>query len=103
AAPADQRTDLYLQVFLTKKLEPRLRLLTKTLNEHHPDFGDRLYAERSRLVALVERRKAIACRDRTAAMLTIAEAVIARYQAEKSHRGLLDYNDLVDYDRDSAS
>ena len=85
---------------MTKKLEPRLRLLTKSLNEHHPDFGDRLYAERARLVALVERRKAIACRDRTAAMLIIADGVIARYQTEKARRGLLDYDDLIDKSRD---
>ena len=46
--------------------------------------------------ALLERRKAIACRDRTAALITIADAVIARYQAEKDRRGLLDYDDLID-------
>ena len=36
------------------------------------------------------------CRDRTAALLTIADAVIARYRAEKERRGLLDYDDLID-------
>ena len=36
------------------------------------------------------------CRDRTAALLTIADAVIARYHAEKDRRGLLDYDDLID-------
>ena len=46
--------------------------------------------------ALLERRKAVACRDRTAALLTIADAVISRYQAEKDRRGLLDYDDLID-------
>ena len=39
---------------------------------------------------------AVVCRDRTAALLTIADAVIARYRAEKDRRGLLDYDDLID-------
>jgi ATP-dependent helicase/nuclease subunit A len=99
AAPAAERADLYLPIFLTQKLEPRKMLLTKGLFERDPTFGEQLYAERNRLVDLVNRRKAVACRDRTAAMLTIADAVIARYQAEKSRRGLLDYDDLIDKSR----
>src|SRR6202030_3660714 len=34
-------------------------------------------------------------RDRTAALLTIGAAVIARYRTEKESRGLLDYDDLI--------
>jgi ATP-dependent helicase/nuclease subunit A len=100
AAPADERTDIYLQIFLTQKFEPRKILLTKATFERNLEFGERLYQERDRLVGLVERRKAVACRDRTAAMLTIADAVIARYQTEKARRGLLDYDDLIDKTRD---
>ena len=48
------------------------------------------------MFGLFERRNAIACRDRTKALLTIADAVISRYQAEKDRRGLLDYDDLID-------
>ncbi len=48
------------------------------------------------MIPLRERRKAIACRDRTAALVTIADAVISRYQAEKDRRGLLDYDDLIE-------
>ena len=48
------------------------------------------------MVAAVERRKAVVCRDRTAALLTIAATVILRYQDEKSKRGLLDYDDLIE-------
>src|SRR4029078_9456233 len=43
-----------------------------------------------------ERRKAVACRNRTAALLTIADAVISRYRSAKDRRGLLDYDDLID-------
>ncbi len=38
----------------------------------------------------------VACRDRTRGAVTIADAVIARYQAAKDRRGLLDYDDLID-------
>jgi len=48
------------------------------------------------LIPLHERRKALACRNRTAALITIADAVISRYQAAKDRRGLLDYDDLID-------
>src|SRR5262249_22537721 len=47
-------------------------------------------------LTLMERRKAVGCRDRTAALLAIADAVISHYQAAKDRRGLLDYNDMID-------
>ena len=34
-------------------------------------------------------------RDRSAALITLAHAVIARFRAEKDRRGLLDYEDLI--------
>ena len=38
----------------------------------------------------------MACRDRSAALLTIAYEVLERYLKEKERRGLLDYDDLID-------
>src|SRR5262249_18457841 len=35
-------------------------------------------------------------RDRSAALITVAAAVIERYREEKERRGLLDYEDLID-------
>jgi ATP-dependent helicase/nuclease subunit A len=95
-AAGSQRTDIYLQVFLTNKLEPRARLISKAIETGDPQFAERLSSERTRILALAERRKAIACRDRTRALVTIADAVISRYQAAKNRRGLLDYDDLID-------
>jgi ATP-dependent helicase/nuclease subunit A len=95
-AAGAQRADTYLQVFLTGKLEPRSRLLSKALETDEPASADRLCRERTRILALAERRKAVACRDRTKALITIADAVIARYQTAKDRRGLLDYDDLID-------
>ncbi|MCX7297406.1 MAG: UvrD-helicase domain-containing protein, partial [Hyphomicrobiales bacterium] len=40
--------------------------------------------------------RAVAVRDRTRALVTIAADVIARYRSEKERRALLDYDDLID-------
>src|SRR5439155_49981 len=71
-------------------------LVTQSLARKAPALAQRLIEEQQRLIPLRERRKAIACRDRTAALVTIADAVISRYQAEKDRRGLLDYDDLIE-------
>ena len=51
---------------------------------------------KDRVCALVAREFALRARDRSAALLTVAAAVIERYRAEKDRRGLLDYEDLID-------
>jgi ATP-dependent helicase/nuclease subunit A len=96
AASDPQRAGLYLQVFLTGKLEPRQQLLTRAIEIGNPQLAERLCAERKRMLALVARRNAVACRDRTAALITIADAVLSRYQAAKDRRGQLDYDDLIE-------
>jgi ATP-dependent helicase/nuclease subunit A len=96
AATGSERAAIYLQVFLTGKLEPRQQLLTRSIEICNPQLAERLCGERQRMLALVERRKAVACRDRTAALITIADAVLTRYQAAKDRRGELDYDDLIE-------
>jgi len=96
AATASERAENYIRVFLNSTSEPRQRLITKATEAAEPALAKRLDEERPRMLALIERRKAVACRDRTAALLTIADAVISRYQAAKERRGLLDYDDLID-------
>ncbi|NVO15592.1 MAG: double-strand break repair helicase AddA [Rhodoplanes sp.] len=96
AAAGPERLEAYLDVFLTGKREPRKAVVTSTLAKKHPGLAERLMLERDRVVALVARRAAAMCRDRTAALVTIATAVIARYGIEKNRRGLLDYDDLID-------
>jgi ATP-dependent helicase/nuclease subunit A len=44
----------------------------------------------------VERRKAVACRNRTAALLHHRRCRDLPYQSAKDRRGLLDYDDLID-------
>src|SRR5499433_282140 len=96
AATGSERANIYLQMFLTGKLEPRQQLITRAIEIEHPRLAERLCGERQRILALMGRRKAVACRDRTAALVTIADAVISRYQTTKDRRGYLDYDDLID-------
>ena len=91
-----ERRDVYFAIFCTKELAPRKNIVTKSTQTKHPALSARLVAEQNRICALIERQRAIAARDRTAALITIAADVIARYRAEKERRGLLDYDDLID-------
>jgi ATP-dependent helicase/nuclease subunit A len=96
AASDEERLGHYFSVFLTGGKEPRAKLITRALAAQYPELEQRLSAEQDRLLALIARRNAIICRDRTEALLAIATEVIARYTAEKDRRGLLDYDDLID-------
>ena len=91
-----ERIETYLNIFCTKDRSPRKSIVTKAIAQTHPEWLDRLQGEQTRLCALLARERALAARDRTRALVTIAADVIARYRAEKERRGLLDYNDLID-------
>lgn len=96
AARGTEQIEAYLDVFLTGKRERRKSLVTSGIAKKHPALAERLIDEQERVVALVARRDAVGARDRTAALVTLAAAVIARYVAEKNRRGFLDYDDLID-------
>jgi ATP-dependent helicase/nuclease subunit A len=91
-----ERIKVYQSVFCTADLEPRKNIVTKAIRENHPALFQRLLAEQERVCGLITRRRAVEMRERTAALITIAAEVIARYRAEKNRRGLLDYDDLID-------
>src|SRR5207302_2121285 len=86
AASAPQRAGFYQQVFVTGKIEPRQQILTRSTELANPELAERLCRERERMLGLIERRKAVACRDRTAAPIPIADPGLARYQAMKDRR-----------------
>jgi ATP-dependent helicase/nuclease subunit A len=96
AAFGSERVDAYLCLFVTGEDLPRKLLITSSLARKHTELASRLEQERERVLVLRDRRRAVAVRERTAALLTIADAVIRRYRAEKERRGLLDYDDLID-------
>jgi len=95
SAGADQ-VDKYLEVFLTGERAPRKTVVTKRFCDDHPAFGRLFEAESLRLGSLIEKRRAVITRDRTEALLHIATSAAANYEREKTERGLLDYDDLID-------
>jgi ATP-dependent helicase/nuclease subunit A len=95
-ATGRERVDAYRLVFCRADLQPRKNLLTKDLAKAHPQWLERLIAEQRRICDLIVREHALRARDRSAALLTIADAVIDRYSEEKNRRSLLDYDDLID-------
>ena len=88
------RIETYIDIFCTDQRTPRKSIVTKAIKD--PGLIERLNAEQERVCQVLERRNAVACRDRSAALLTVAEAVLTRYRCEKERRGLLDYDDLID-------
>ncbi|WOH81732.1 double-strand break repair helicase AddA [Bradyrhizobium sp. BEA-2-5] len=90
------QVDEYLGVFLTDDRAPRASVVTNSFIKKNSVAGHRVEAEIDRLGPLIERRRAVVARDRTAALLHIATAAAANYRREKQERGLLDYDDLID-------
>ena len=72
-------------------------IVTKAIRKSNPALAERLQHEQARICALLERRRAVLCRDKTRALLTIAHAIAMRYRREKDRRGLLDYDDLIEH------
>jgi ATP-dependent helicase/nuclease subunit A len=96
ALSGSAQVDEYLRVFLTSDMTPRKTLATKRIGDASPDLVNALKRECDRLMPLLERRRAVAMRDRTQSLLVIASGVADNYRREKQERGLLDYDDLID-------
>ncbi|WP_407177675.1 double-strand break repair helicase AddA [Bradyrhizobium sp. STM 3562] len=90
------QVDAYLTVFLTDDKTPRKSVITRKFADANPSVARLFEAEAARLDRLIEKRRALAVRDRTQALLYIATAAAANYRREKTERGLLDYDDLID-------
>jgi ATP-dependent helicase/nuclease subunit A len=91
-----ERGEVYLDIFCTRERSPRKSIITKAMQTKYPALFAQLVAEQERVCALIDRKRAIAVRDRTAALVTISAEIIERYRTEKDRRGLLDYDDLID-------
>ncbi|MHB1204032.1 MAG: double-strand break repair helicase AddA [Rhodospirillaceae bacterium] len=99
---ADNRTAgfaVYCEAFLTQADVPRHRLATKKPLAADPGLGDILQTEAERLAAAKERLKAARVLANTEALLRLGAHMLALYGADKSRRGLMDYDDLIDRTR----
>jgi len=92
----DLVVDAYLNVFFKEDMGPRKRIVTDSVGRPHPDFANLLTQEQKRLEYLLDKRRAAITRDRTQALLVIAEAVAGNYAREKQLRSALDYDDLIE-------
>jgi ATP-dependent helicase/nuclease subunit A len=90
----------YSTVFFTNNGEGTRRaekdIVTADVRRARPDIVADLTAEQARLDLLREERKAAAACERTAALVTLVGAVLARYETLKALRGVLDFDDLID-------
>jgi ATP-dependent helicase/nuclease subunit A len=91
-----EQVETYLKVFLDTKFQPRSSLLTQSFAKKQPALVQRLIDEQNRVLRLREMRNAILCRNRSAALMTVAAEVLERYAREKQRRGQVDYEDLID-------
>ena len=91
-----EQVETYFRVFLDSKFQPRTNLLTQGFAKKQPALAQRLLDEQNRVLPLRELRNAIVCRNRSAALMTVASEVLDRYQSDKQRRGLVDYDDLID-------
>jgi len=95
ALPRSDRVEAYLDIFCTANdRAARRSIVTQAIKDK--DLVEQLAAEQARVCALLERLRAVICRDRSAALLTIVHEILQRYQNEKDRRGLVDYDDLID-------
>ncbi len=92
--PRSDRVETYLDIFCTNERAPRRSIVTQAIKDR--DLFERFAAEQARVCALLERLRAVICRDRSAALLIIVHEILQRYKSEKDRRGLVDYDDLID-------
>jgi ATP-dependent helicase/nuclease subunit A len=93
--PRSDRVETYLGIFCTaNERAARRSIITQAIKDKN--LAERLASEQTRVCALLERLRAVICRDRSAALLTIVYEILRRYESEKDRRGLVDYDDLID-------
>ncbi|MCC7272875.1 MAG: double-strand break repair helicase AddA [Alphaproteobacteria bacterium] len=87
--------EAYAAAFLTQGGTVLKSLVNKPTRDAYPAAEPALAAEAERLLALFARMAAATVREATAALLALADAVLARYEAAKAARAMLDYEDLI--------
>src|SRR6185437_9414957 len=65
-----ERVEAYLDIFCTDQGTPRQTMATRSIKDNA--LTERLCAERARVHAVLCRRNAVVCRDRSAALLIVA-------------------------------
>ena len=87
--------DDYVLAFLTTGGTVRASLASKTALEVMPEITDVMGSEAARVLDVFEKRQALITAEATAAIITIATALVDRYEDHKRRNALLDYDDLI--------
>ncbi len=92
-----RRFRLLESAFLKKDGGPRkpADFLPKAITGQFPGADERLERKAGEIAAAADRLATLNMVRDTAAMLSLADALIARYERAKAARGLLDFNDLI--------
>jgi len=92
----------YQSLFLRADGEPKAlkSIATKKAVEAEPQLEALVAAEQARLAAALERIRACRTLMRSRLLIRLGLAFLARYEAGKAARGLLDYDDLILRTRD---
>lgn len=85
----------YARLFLTLEDQPRKTLITKKPATAFPRALEALEQEAARLVEILTRARSAGVATATAALLTLADALLGAYDRLKAGRALLDYDDLI--------
>jgi ATP-dependent helicase/nuclease subunit A len=92
--PADRIAAL-TSFLLTKENEPRKRLATKGVGDEHPGLINQLTRAAEDAAGLTQQRLGVELAVASAALLRIADRVIAGYTKRKAEAAGLDYADLI--------
>lgn len=86
----------YCKAFLTKDETVRARLITQGAQAVAPEADDCLQTEGERLAVVLDQRRKAGVAAATGALLTLAQRLLAAYEAHKTAHALLDYDDLIE-------
>jgi ATP-dependent helicase/nuclease subunit A len=95
SADPEEKFRIRSQMFLTKEGKPKNGAVTKKLLLDHPEYAALVEEEACRVTAAAERLKAISMLEMSAALFTLAGAVLNRYATLKQRTGQSDFNDLI--------
>jgi ATP-dependent helicase/nuclease subunit A len=96
-AKPDSQLDALAGILLTKKNAPKTiqGIATKAVTSAEPWIADFVAMEQERLLAALALRSDLLMLDSTEALLSLATAIIARYETAKRAQGRYDFDDLI--------
>ena len=83
------------EVFFTQNGNLRAQLYSAALANEAPEHAEAMDAAQAKIGHVDERVKALTNHQLSAALYDFADALLSGYEAEKTRRGVLDYDDLV--------